>query len=104
MNRAEPLIKIASHYQEQKQWRLAHMFIKEACILEYPSNHTLFIDPHAYNYQRWHIMGVVSYYCDGDEYIKDGITGASMAIKNGTNVELDKSNLNFYELKKNKKE
>lgn len=103
MNRAEPLIKIASHYQKIKQWRLAHMFIKEACTLEYPSHHTLFIDSNAYNYQRWHILGVVSYYCDGEEYIKDGIRGAKMAIKNGNNVTLDTSNLNFYELKKNKK-
>ena len=92
--RAEPLIKIAEYYKNKKQWAISFMYIKSACILKYPEKCILFVDKHGYDYTRWHIMGIVAYYCG--QYA-DGKNGCLKAIKCGLNSELDKSNLKFYE-------
>lgn len=95
-NRAEPLIKIAQYYANINKWALAYTFIKHACSLEYPVHSILFVDKHAYDYTRWHIMGIVGYYCGKYE---DGKAACLKAIEVGLNSELDKRNLEFYEKK-----
>ena len=95
-DRAEPLIKIAQHYNKVKKWLLSYTFIKLACSLPYPSNAILFVDKHSYDYTRWHIMGIIGYYCGA---YKDGKIGCLKAIEMGLNSDLDKSNLEFYEKK-----
>ena len=95
-NRAEPLIKIAQHYNNEKKWLLAYTFIKLACSIEYPKESILFVDKHSYDYMRWHLMGVISYYCGKYE---DGKVGCIKAIESGLNSDLDKNNLEFYEKK-----
>ena len=95
-NRAEPLIKIAEHYKKEKKWLLAHTFAKLACSLPYPEDSILFVDKYAYDYTRWHIIGIVSYYCGKYE---DGKEGCIKAIQFGLNSDLDKKNLEFYEKK-----
>lgn len=92
--RAEPLINIARHYNTEKKWILSYTFIKLACSLKYPTHSILFVDKHAYDYTRWHVMGIVSYYCGA--YV-DGKNACLKAIEAGLNSELDKSNLEFYE-------
>jgi len=94
--RAEPLIIIAKYYNNEKKWHLAYTFIKLACSLPYPTESILFVDKHAYDYTRWHIMGIVAYYCGKYE---DGKTACIKAIEGGLNVDLDKSNLIYYEKK-----
>lgn len=95
-NRAEPLIRIANHYNIEKKWTLAYTFAKLACSFPYPHESVLFVDKHAYDYTRWHIMGIVAYYCGKYE---DGKEACLKAIEMGLNSDLDKSNLEFYQKK-----
>lgn len=94
--RAEPLIRIAQHYNKVKKWLLSYTFIKMACSIQYPHNAILFVDKHAYDYTRWHIMGIVAYYCGA---YADGRDACLKAIEAGLNTDLDKNNLEFYEKK-----
>ena len=96
--RVEPLIKIAEHYNSTKEWLLAYTFARLACSIEYPEDAILFVDKHSYDYTRWHIMGIVSYYCG--KYT-EGKEACLKAIEAGLNSDLDKSNLEFY-IKKEK--
>jgi glycosyltransferase involved in cell wall biosynthesis len=91
--RVEPLIKIAEHYNKTKKWLLSYTFIQLACSLSYPKDAILFVDKHSYDYTRWHIMGIVAYYCGN--YV-NGKAACLKAIEAGLNSELDKSNLEFY--------
>ena len=97
-HRAEPLIRIAEHYNRTKKWLLAYTFAQLACSLPYPTDAILFVDKHSYDYSRWHIMGIVAYYCG--KYT-DGKNACLKAIEAGLNSELDKNNLEFY-MKKEK--
>lgn len=97
-SRVEPLIKIANHYKENKQWMIAFTFINLACTLTYPEHCILFVDQHAYNYMRWHILGIVGYYIGKYE---EGKVGCLKAIEAGLNCELDNNNLKFYLDKEN---
>lgn len=93
-DRAEPLIKIAEHYKDNKLWKLSYMYIKAACELDFPHKSILFVDKVDYDYKRWHILGIVSYYCK--RYI-EGRIGCLKALEQKVNVELDQQNLQFYE-------
>ena len=42
-NRAEPLVTIADYYKDKKMWNIACMFAKQACNLNFPSHHILFV-------------------------------------------------------------
>jgi hypothetical protein len=99
--RAEPLVKITEYYQKHKNWLLAYTFINLASQLEYPNNCTLFVDRMSYDYKRWHLKGIVSYYAgffdEGEEACKKAILAG---IKNNLNVEIDKNNLKFYKDRK----
>lgn len=94
--RVEPLIKIAEYYKNKKLWLISFMFIQTACSLLYPEHCILFVDKHVYDYTRWHILGIVGYYCN--QFIA-GKNGCLKAIECGLNSDLDKSNLEFYEKK-----
>jgi glycosyltransferase involved in cell wall biosynthesis len=97
-DRVEPLIKIAEHYKMNNKWKLAYTFVKLACSLNYPTDAILFVDKYSYDYTRWHLMGVIAYYCG--EYA-DGKNACIKAIEAGLNTEIDKRNLEFYEKKEN---
>lgn len=92
--RAEPLCMLAQIYKSLGDFDSAHMYIKRACELEYPNNCLLFVDKDVYDYQRYHILGIVSYYIG--KYI-DGLYGCKMALKVKPDSEIDKKNLEFYE-------
>lgn len=92
--RVEALIKLANHYKDEKKWLIAFMYIQTACVLKYPEHCILFVDKHAYDYTRWHLMGIIGYYCGQYKLGKEGCVNA---IKCGLNSELDKNNLKFYE-------
>ena len=94
--RAEPLIRIAGYYQHKKNWFLAYSFIRIACTLPYPEHSILFVDKYAYDYTRWHIMGIVAYYIG---QFSEGKAACLKAIEKGLNTDLDKKNLEFYEKK-----
>ena len=92
-NRAEPFIRIAQHYLTEKNWFLTYSFIRIACDMEYPDKAILFVDKRGYDYLRWHIMGIVSYYVGKFE---DGKRACLNAIKAGVTKDLDMHNLKFY--------
>ena len=95
-DRAEAYIKVAQHYQIINKWFLSYMFVHQACSLKYPERCILFVDKHCYDYTRWHILGIVAYYC---KFYKEGKDACKKAIAAGLNIKLDKNNLKFYEQK-----
>lgn len=101
--RAEPLVKIATHYVKEKKWKIAFTFINLACSLEYPVKSILFVNSYDYYYLRWHILGIIGWY---SKNYKEGEYGARKALeyceKNNKDTTNDMKNLEFY--KKNKKE
>jgi len=68
-----------------------------ACDLAYPRNDILFVNKVDYEYTRWHVMGVVAYYCNQFEL---GASACKRAIENGAQFKvdaaLDESNLKYY--------
>lgn len=103
--RAEPLIKIADYYRNmagklQKEgkpvhnlWRIAYMYVEEACQLTYPEHCILFVDKGVYEYYRWHVMGIIAYYV---ERFSEGKVACQKAIEKNVNKEVDTKNLQFY--------
>lgn len=96
-SRVEPLLHIAEYYRNQKNWLLSFTFLQLACGLHFPEHCILFVDNQAYEYKRWHLMGIVAYYV-GE--FQRGKTACLIAIENGKklniNTDLDSKNLEFY--------
>lgn len=89
--RAEPMAKLAEWYKD-KNWILSYHYAKIACELEFPKDAILFVDKSVYDYKRWHILGICSFYAGKYE---DGKEACLKAIKAGNN-DIDKHNLAFY--------
>ena len=98
--RVEPLLRIGEHYRQKENWILAHTYLSLACRLKYPDHCILFVDGLAYDYKRWHLLGIVSFYAG---HIQEGKVACQMAIENGRkrglNTERDEKNLEIYEAK-----
>jgi glycosyltransferase involved in cell wall biosynthesis len=95
--RVEPIIKIAEYYRQQKQWLLSYTFASLACSLDWPHNCILFVDKDAYDYQRWHLLGILGFYVNK---IDEGKNACIKAIQ-ARNQDIDKHNLSFYEQHQN---
>jgi glycosyltransferase involved in cell wall biosynthesis len=91
--RAEPAVAIANYYRDKEKWLLSYHFARIACELGFPHDAILFIDNHVYDYVRYHVMGIVAYYCGR---FKEGYEACQHVIK-VSNQEIDKNNLKFYE-------
>lgn len=91
--RVEPLVRLGQYYRGRDQWMLAHLFLKLASELPYPEYATLFVDKMDYDYTRWFLLGIVSYYIRKDD---DGIKACKMAIATGINTSQNEANLKFY--------
>ena len=99
--RVEPLVALADHYWKKNAYELAYRFAKMACDLPYPDR-LLFIEKKAYEYSRWHILGIVAYYVakrngDDRETYEIGRQACQKAIDANCNVELNKNNMKWYE-------
>lgn len=105
-NRAEPLVKLADFYRHyasfemkankpgfNNKWKIAYMFIKEACDLNYPEQSILFVDKGVYKYYRWHLMGIIGFYVGK---LEEGKKACLKAIEDGHDRELNEKNLQFY--------
>jgi hypothetical protein len=90
--RIEPLIAMTKFYKEIGQMDLAYMFVNAACMMEYPENSLLFINKHQFEYERWHLLGIVAFYVNKHE---DGYLACIKAIK-VANQDIDKQNLEHY--------
>lgn len=91
--RVEPLIEIINYYKD-KNWLLCYTFASLACNLSYPEHCILFVDKHAYNYTRWHLLGIAGWYAG---FYNEGKMGCQKAIAYGFNVDIDTNNLKYYE-------
>lgn len=107
--RAEPLVKIAQYYRsladtcetpsfyfkgnKSSNWKLAFMFIDQACKLSYPSHFILFVDKAVYDYERWHLLGIIGFYAGEFQRGKEGCQKALLCSKH---KELDEKNLSVY--------
>lgn len=98
--RAESLIEIAKIWRDRRNFDLAYIYASLACELPYPSS-LLFVEKHIYDYERWHLLGIVAYYAsygktNSVDIMKSGKNACLTAIKAGNNIELDTTNCSFY--------
>lgn len=91
--RVEPLIKLGEYYRAVNNFQSSYMYLNQACNLNYPDHCILWVDNGAYNYQRWHLLGIVAYYVGQYEV---GKKACKKAIEDGTMKELDQKNLEIY--------
>jgi glycosyltransferase involved in cell wall biosynthesis len=98
--RVEPLVELAEHYADERQYRLAYAYAKIACDLHWPDDRLLFVERKPYDYTRWHLLGRVAYYvgkADGDKSkLAEGEDACLRAIDAGCDVALDTANLAHY--------
>ena len=57
-HRAEPLVKLASHYLNTNDMPLSYLFAHRAVELSYPSNDVLFIEQGMYDFDRYRLLGI----------------------------------------------
>jgi glycosyltransferase involved in cell wall biosynthesis len=102
-SRVEPLLFSALYYLGIKNWIIAFTFIKLACSLQYPTDSILFVNRNDYDYKRWHLLGIVSFYVGQYDDGRIGCLNAIQYCKNAVNCktssEIDEKNLKFYEEK-----
>ena len=55
--RAEPLVRIAEHYINEKQKAVAYIFAHRAVSLPYPNYDILFVEKSIYDYLRYDLLG-----------------------------------------------
>lgn len=91
--RAEPLYEIADYYRSIQKFHCAYMYIKMACELDYPAYATLFVNNEVYEYKRFHLLGIVAFYCN---HFEEGYHACLTAIK-ARSIDIDKKNLEHYE-------
>lgn len=92
IDRAEPLLIIAQHYRDRKQFKMAYIHAKLACDLDYPSQCLLYVDQNIYDYKRWHLLGIIGFYAG---YFDEGERACITAIIN-KREKVDIDNLKFY--------
>lgn len=99
-SRAESLICLSKLYMKKNKFDLAYTFANLACNLKYPKNALLFIEKKVYDYERWHIMGIVAWYAaqilNSSDILIHGKKACELAISAGNNIQLDTKNLLWY--------
>jgi glycosyltransferase involved in cell wall biosynthesis len=90
--RAEPLVELAEWHIREKMLQIAYLLVKRACDLCLPSNASLFVDKKTYEYKRWHLMGIVAFYCGTNEEGRDACERALAVFENN----IDRENLKHY--------
>ena len=91
--RVEPLLELSKFYINKNEWSLAFMFCNLACECKYPVKDLLFIDKLAYNYTRWHYMGIIGYNCGK---MKEGESACLKAIEYKPESFIDENILQQY--------
>jgi len=92
--RIEPLIEMGKHYRELDEFGLSYMYFHLACICDYPVDSHLFINKHYYDYERWHLLGIMAFYT---KQLDEGKRAVEHAIA-VANRDIDKKNLHYYNL------
>lgn len=90
--RAEPILVLAKHYCEKKQWNLAHMYSSMACKVAEPTDALLWYNSLVYTYDRWHVNSLTSYHTKN---YAEAVSSCQKAIE-GRNEECDKKNMEHF--------
>lgn len=93
LRRAEPLVEISRIYRGQNELFLSYSVAKIACGLKYPDMSTFLVNKKCYSHDRWHELGISAFYVGK---FKEGKKACLTAIDSGIDVELNKSNLQYY--------
>jgi hypothetical protein len=106
IKRAEPLINISRIYRLKNQHHLAFAFAHMACMLDFPSYCNFLVDEKCYSHDRWHELGIVSYYVAEDISLYNqeeankiymiGKKACENAIRSGYLLQTNSQNLSFY--------
>ncbi len=91
-DRIEPLIAIARFYCDLQKPQVAYMYAHQACTLPFPQNSALFLNKHAYDYDRWHLLTQTAYHVGKFD---EGMDACVRAIE-FKNLDVDKTNLDMY--------
>jgi glycosyltransferase involved in cell wall biosynthesis len=91
--RAEPMVAIAEYYRSKNSWLLSFHFARMACELEFPHQAILFVDNNIYDYTRYHLLGIVGFYCARFQEGYDACKKAYELRKD----DFDAKNMRFYE-------
>ena len=94
--RAEPLVCIAQHYWDVRDYSLCYLFARRAAEIPYPENDILFIEKEFYVYTRYHILGCVAWYVGEYEV---GESAVRKALKAHPHEQQLLVNLGWYALK-----
>ena len=95
--RVEPLLEIAKYYRREGKFKLAYIFLSRACKLSIPANSILFFDKRKYDYERWYLMGIVSYYVGKKEEGKSAAKIALEAASTSEEREVNERNIKSYD-------
>ena len=94
--RAEPLINIAKYYLQQQEFQSAFLFAQQAIHIDFPADDILFINKHIYEFERYDILSIASWYIQQYDIGKEALLKALQ--KQPTNKRL-LQNLQFYHTK-----
>ena len=75
-HRAEPLIRIAEHYGNQKEAAVCHLFSRPACEIDYPINDIMPVEKEAYDFKRYDLLALSSWYTANYELGKKALLSA----------------------------
>ncbi len=98
--RVEPLIAIASHYLQMQDFVTSFMFARQACEVEPRASEVLFVDRIFYDYTRYDLLGIASWYVGQYEIGEKAVLKALAFNPDANHL---KFNLSLYEGKKLKK-
>lgn len=96
-HRAEPLVKIATHYYHTQEMASGYIFASRACAMSYPSQDTLFIEKGLYDYDRHRMLGITAWYVGDYEAGENAIRRALAARPGDSAIKYD---LSCYECRK----
>lgn len=93
--RAEPLVRLAQHFWEQKNYALSYLYGYQATKISFPVNDVLFIEKDIYQWIRYDILSCAAFYMNE---LKRGYKAAIKALANGPKSAPSlQTNVNCYE-------
>jgi len=96
--RAEPLVALAQHYWDTREFALAFIFARQAVEIPYPFSDTLFVEKLLYEYTRYDLLGCIAWYVGAYEIGEKAVRAALSVCSNSVHLQ---RNLRFYNEKLN---
>ncbi len=93
-NRAEPLVKLADYFYEQKSYALSYLFARHACTIPYPVGEVSLVNMQDYTFNRYGLLSATAYMM-GD--FKLGYQATLKVLEKHEDVKYLHDNLVYYE-------